>query len=223
MRRKTSQIVMALSMVVCMTLAMFVIDVKASDTTETQATDGCSERQFIAYDAETVAKFLAGENTYPTLEGYVFGGWYKDNVYAEENLLNGAEPSGMAYALFVPEHVLSVQAQVSSYLTDDTVTKDDKKASIRFVTTVDSSLYQQVGFEISYVDNKGNVNKTTNTSAKVYEKLYVVGTTASENKVMEVTPEGMFCGLSQYFKAYTVTGVPTRNYTTEKIVASSNK
>ena len=215
MKSKIRKILMMCALVISMALGMFAVDVKAADATEAKAIDSCDTRKFLSYDAETAAEYLAGENTYPKLEGYMFAGWYTNAVHSEENLLKDKKPSGTVYALFVPEHVLSVKAQVSAHLIDADKTDADKTSSIRFVTTVDSLFYQQVGFEVSYVDSNGNVKTATSASAKVYKKLYVTGTTASENKVWQVTPAQTFCGLSEYFKACTVTGVPEGNYTTK--------
>ena len=206
---------MLFSLVLSMATTMFAVEIKAADTSNANAIDNCVTRKFLPYDAETAATYLSGENTYPKLEGHVFAGWYTDDVCSKENLLNDKEPSGTVYALFVPEHVLSVQAQVSAHIVDNSVTTADETASIRFVTTVDSLLYKKVGFEVSYTDGNGNVKTATSASTKVYDKLYITGTTANKDNTWQVTPAESFCGLSKYFKACTVTNVPVTDYAIE--------
>ena len=210
MKSKISKIIMTLSLVFCMAISMFSINVNAADSTSISKIDDC-ERVVKAYDAEKAATYIAGDNTYPTLDGYLFSGWYTAEACDKDCVLNGEEPSGTVYALFVPEHVLSIKAQLSAHVIDNDVT-NDATASIRFVTTVDSLLYKQVGFEISYVGSDGNVKTATSASNTVYSKLYQ---TDSTSEVWEVTPEGTFCGVSRYFKACTVKNVPTDNYVTE--------
>jgi len=172
------------------------------------------------YTANQASKYLAGENTYPELEGYVFAGWYTTNNIPTDTeaalkyvIRNSVPDSAVTvYALFVPEHVLSVKAQVSAHLMDDDVTEDDKKASIRFVTTVDSLLYQQVGFEISYIGSDGTTKTVKSETKKVYERLYVTG--SNSKKIWEETPDS-FCAVSEYFRACTINNVPETHYQTK--------
>ena len=77
----------------------------------------------------------------PKKEGKVFAGWYTDETCAEP--LGQDVTTGKWYAKFVDEDVLSVKAQVIAG-TEAT----DKKTDIRFVSTVDSLEYQEVGFEV---------------------------------------------------------------------------
>ena len=160
-----------------------------------KALDDC-ERVVKDYTADEAAKYLAGEDYYPELDGYVFAGWYTNEKCDESCALRGKTPSGTTYALFVPKHMLSVKAQISANLIDSDTT-NDATGSIRFVTTIDSLLYKEAGFEISYENDEGNTVSTTSGSNKALRKLYVLDSINKWGK----TPEGTFCGVSKYFKA----------------------
>lgn len=122
-------------------------------------------------------------------EGYIFAGWYQDEACA--NVLTEA---GSGYAKFVDENILRVKAQITA---NTTATKD--AVDIRFVTTVDSKYYRNVGFEISINDVKKTVLSNT-----AYKSLYAVG----ETTVDTITPSETFCSASSHFKTYTIKGVP---------------
>ncbi len=93
--------------------------------------------------------------------GYVFAGWYYDEacktspVTAATKVVTGETK---VYAKFVPETVLSVQAQ-TRYTTEGETNKID----LRFVTTVDSWEYREVGFVVT---NRAGV-------PKIYPQEYV--------------------------------------------------
>ncbi|MBQ2923751.1 MAG: hypothetical protein IJE60_11810 [Tyzzerella sp.] len=217
-KSKISKITMTLMLVFCMAISMFVVKTNAEDSQK------CT-KVFKGYAAEKAQKYLNGENTYPKLDGYVFAGWYTTNELPESDVEiancviedNVPDEATTVYALFVPEHVLSVQAQVSAHLIDNSVVTDidadncDKTASIRFVTTVDSLLYQKVGFEITYVGTSGSTVNASSESSTVYEHLYVTGS----KDTWEETPSSAFCEASKYFRACTITGVPVDYYTTK--------
>ena len=180
--------------------------------------DDCN-KVFKAYTAERATTYLTGDNVVPTKEGYLFAGWYTTDDLPEnsdeaiEYIVEDSIPEGVdiVYALFVPEEVLSVKAQISQHLTDAKIEDKDEKGVIRFVTTVDSVLYQSVGFDISYQRADGSTKKVTKTSNKVYKKLYE----ADSTDVWETYPYEAFCGVSEYFKICTITDVPQDNYATE--------
>ena len=174
-----------------------------------QKVDDC-EKIVKAYSAEDTANYLAGEDTYPEVDGYMFAGWYTDESCDEDYLLAGKTPTGETYALFVPKHVMDVKAQVSANLVDDD-SSNDETGSIRFVTTVDSLLYKEAGFEVFYVNEDGNTVSATSASKKVYRRLYVLDGSSKWEK----TPEGTFCGVSKYFKACTLKNVSmSKHYNT---------
>ena len=139
--------------------------------------------------------------------GYIFAGWYTDKACTQEYALSNTDiETTSAYAKFVPEHVLGVKAQVPTYLKDGV--QEGEAAHIRFVTTVDSLDYLEIGFDYTITlggvllkeGTAGNKNNT------VYRKLYAIG--AKNGEVLDLVPEYTFCAVSQYFKAITVTNIP---------------
>ena len=127
--------------------------------------------------------------------GYVFGGWYEDADCKEP-----LSESGAAYAKLVDADVLGVKAQITARTTAVT-----EKQDIRFVTTVDSLNYQNVGFEITI----NGVTKTKESNT-VYTRLYAVGDTG---EVLTYEPTE-FSDESAYFEAFTVRDVPQISYGT---------
>lgn len=218
MKNRVNKIVMTLLLVVCIAVSVFAVSVFANDTdsTSTSKIDNC-EKVVKDYSATDAAAYINGQynnEEYPTLDGYLFAGWYTTkDIPAEKEaalayVIKSADsiPEGTdtVYALFVKDHVLSVKAQVSGTLLDNKI-DNDASASIRFVTTVDSLVYQGAGIEVSYTYG-GVEYSAQSTGSTVYEKLYYVG---SDEKVWEKTPSSSFCGLSNYFRACTITDVPS--------------
>jgi uncharacterized repeat protein (TIGR02543 family) len=90
--------------------------------------------------------------------GYVFAGWYYDEACANKpvsSTTKDVENGKEVYAKFVPEKVLSVNAQ-ARYTKDEETDEDKSKIDLRLVTTVDSFEYREVGF---IVTNKAGVQK----------------------------------------------------------------
>lgn len=89
--------------------------------------------------------------TYPVMNGYVFGGWYEKE---DESLpVSNTVVSGSAYAKFVPEKVLSVQAQAGKNAKYDL----KEQTKLRFITTVDSMIYEEVGFDVTMRSRKNEL------------------------------------------------------------------
>lgn len=141
-------------------------------------------------DAVVVEYSNATAGTAPTdaadMDGYVFAGWFTDKDC--NKAFTGTNEK--AYAKYVDKAVLTIKSQAGN---------DGTK--IRFVTTVDSLNYKSVGFEIMFCGKKADLAKTKTT--KVYTSLnqYVDGTKKP------VAPT-VFSPVSNYFAAFTVTGVP---------------
>ena len=149
--------------------------------TEAKATDTGIYTE-IVYDASySISDFWTTETkTAPTKPGYVFGGWYtksgdtyialeKEKIPVDEN--KKASVSETVYAKFVPAQVLSVKAQNAS----GTAANDNKEASVRVISAVDSKAYQNVGFTV-LINNKNKLLTEDNKeleSARVYKKLNV--------------------------------------------------
>jgi len=137
-------------------------------------------------------------------EGYIFAGWYADETCQTTPIRTVAQLTETAYALFVSEDVLQVKAQITadvSYSEQET-----GMADMRFLTTVDSLRYTEVGFDFE-IDGV----KSTKSSNTVYPRLYVLN---ADGKLDPVTPD-YFSNLSTYFMAYTFTDIPDTDWTTK--------
>lgn len=137
------------------------------------------------YTSENFATYT--KETAPTLSGFVFAGWFTDESCTTP--FKDETATGDVYAKFVHEQVLSVQAQIS------TAHEDDSR-DIRFVTTVDSLDYSEVGFEIAFGDSETYVPKASKT---VYSSLYAMG---SDSAVMSYVPSEVFSPVSEFFNTY---------------------
>lgn len=176
---------------------------EAAFGSDASATDRACEYEIVKYD--DISTYRGDTKTAPTLEGYLFAGWFTDDTCSEEAALDTSVTSGEAWAKFVPAHVLDVKAQISANLVDDDATNDGT-GSIRFVTSVDTLLYREIGFKYAYNGKEG-----VSSSNKVYAKLYAIGA----DTLLTYTPSDVFCVKSTYFKACTFVKIPSTAYDTE--------
>lgn len=167
------------------------------------------------YYYENIAEYRGTTKTAPEAPtGYVFSGWYTDENYTE--YLEPTVTSGSAYAKFVEEDVLSAKPQIKvTKNTDGTVSIPTDSTDLRVVTTVDSLEYRRISFFIAKEQNGvyGNEINAANSEEDprlVYEKLYAVG---DDSETIEYVPTA-FSWMSDYFKAFTLTGIPSSDYDT---------
>ncbi len=145
----------------------------------------------VEYD---VSEYRAnGTYTYPEREGVVFAGWYTDPDYTTPLGENVTE--GKAYAKFVNANVLTVKAQISAG-TDAT----SEKTNLRLVTTVDNTMYRNVGFSIMLDNNSIGDDRV---STKVYRQL----TARANGEEITYSPKE-FSDESGYFMTYRFTDIP---------------
>lgn len=137
--------------------------------------------------------------------GYVFAGWFLDENCTEP--LDAGQKEVEAYAKYVDEEIFSVKAQVSLLKDGET----DLSRDIRFVTTVDSLQYSEVGFAIT-MKNKTKI--VGNDEPYVYERLLALD---DRNKVLTYEPNVAFSTKSAYFKAFTIRKIPYTAYESERI------
>ena len=138
-------------------------------------------------------------------KGYVFAGWYRDDE-CKTPLASGSTAE-KAFAKFVDETILSAKAQARLIDNNGTYELPEDQTDIRFVTTVDSVAYKQVGFKFVI-----NGKETIKASDTVYEELFAVGAFGGEPEGYK--PYGVFSKRSLYFKAFTITGVKASGYDT---------
>lgn len=171
----------------------------------------------MSYTAEQFASCRSGDTyTVPGYKDYLFAGWFTDQACEKESAIaaDAKTVETAVYAKFVPRYVLDVKAQVSANLTNGELT-DDGTGAIRFVTSIDTLNYSQVGFNISYDKRDGNgIQNKTSASNKVYKELFAtIGDTNSET--IEYNPKIEFCKTSEFFKACTVRNISADLYDME--------
>ena len=130
------------------------------------------------YAADVAATYIG--TSAPTVEGYLFAGWYTNADCKEANIvMSAADVTGsVCYAKFVPEGVLSIKAQVSEG--DANTAKN-----IRFVSSVDSESYLNVGFRMKYQDDNNSWVYKINKGTLVYERIV----TATEGDEFAFSPK----------------------------------
>ena len=194
-------IIGAFSMV--MTVALVAIGAQAND-------------KEIAYVKDVTCSELKAEPTAPTgydrASGYLFAGWYEeggDNKNAAGYSPVSEPVVGQSYvAKYVPSEVLGVKAQVSGQIVDNDTDKIQNNAvdnAIRFVTSLDSTEYNHIGFNIKIAGT--DYDQDAMTTKSVYKTVYGIG--ADKNTEMkEYKPNEEFHEESVYFKTYTFTAIP---------------
>ncbi len=131
-------------------------------------------------------------DTVPVSDGKIFAGWFTDETCTTAY----TEDTGKAYAKFIDENILTVKAQISSG-----TTANSEKTSIRFITSVDSLKYQNVGFKITF--NGKTIDKQM---TKVYTALNANG--------KKISPK-VFSEDSNYMEAYTLNNIPQSAFSKE--------
>ncbi len=186
------------------TVAILLSGIVISPMREAEAVALPTDGDKVVYDDKTGSEFksLYGESKIaPTKEGYLFGGWYRDQgttAIKEGDELNDITDTSTVYAKFVPAYVLSIKSQnySTTAASADGNASEDNKTTTRVVSTVDASLlYQEIGFDLVF--NNKEVSKS---STKVWEKLAVDGT--------DYSPETIFGTVSEYFFVLNINNIP---------------
>lgn len=142
---------------------------------------------------ETYESYFGKQDNIPTKEGYLFGGWYKDQdgttVIKEASQVAEGDT---VYAKFVPAYALSVKAQIYFNTTDSE--QDTNKTSVRLVTSLDCKQYQNAGFEI--IDMSGETDREIKSDPMdtVYSALRV---RTGETTTKDYTPQQIFGKLNE--------------------------
>ena len=143
-----------------------------------------------------ITPYRSGDYTAPAENGYVFAGWFTDEACTRPITVETAN----VYARYVTEDVLSVKAQ----LLDGTATSSEI-TDYRFVTTVDSLVYQQVGFDITINGKTKNLPGTS-----VYKTIKA----RKDGQTVALDPT-VFSAASQYFHAFNITNIPKTAFRTD--------
>ena len=164
------------------------------------ATDGTQNVDGLFTQAEV--SDYRDKGTYPTKSGYVFAGWYQDAT--RETPVTGDTPTNGAYAKFVNEKVLTILFQLKNGTTMQSETTD-----LRLITSVDSRLYQQVGFKLQVGDNLSESEITSNT-------VYSTISTYSDEKQQKYKPSDVFDKTdSKYFMTKVLAGIKSSSFEKE--------
>ena len=208
MKKQTyySKCIFSCVMAICMILltVFLVMKAKASDT-------------FIIYEpleykADTYVQ--DGVKVPPTKTGYLFAGWFTSEDDGESYTSVSAPINGTTYyAKWVPAEVLSIKAQVTNNLYEDFSETD--KVAIRFITTIDSTDYKHVGFNIQ--KGEGAEAKDVNTSKYVYKVIYAVDAEDATGTPSKYTPE-VFHTDSEYLKTWTISNITATDTNLNKSV-----
>lgn len=154
----------------------------------------------IIYEKMDVSSYRkTGEYTAPQKEGYVFGGWYQENN--EEKPLSDTEKTGKAYAKFVPENVLKVLCQNSA-----NVNEQSDISNVRLVTSIDSNMYQCIGFEIEVYGT--TTSKFKYETSKAYKSIKI--TTGKDT--ISVNANRDFSKESNYFVTVKMINIPNSGF-----------
>ena len=164
------------------------------------------EDRVVEYTSTEIEAYRSAEQMYaPDAEpGYIFAGWFSDET-CKTPFGDNAKAGNSVWAKFVHQDVLTVQAQITA-----STENDSDEADIRFVATVDSEYYKEVGFFIEINDVKKRLKKPTTT---VYKQLYAVG-----KETVDTLLPTLFSPMSLYFTAYSYWKVPNEHFDTEFIV-----
>lgn len=161
----------------------------------------------IIYEEKEISQYRESGEEYiaPRKEGYIFGGWYKEQ---NENVpLSDKVTSGKAYAKFVPEDVLTVLCQNSQGTDSDT-----DMTNVRLVTSTDSDLYQKIGFDIEIYGTK--TTKYNYETSTVYKSIKI----ANGKDIISVSASRDFSKESKYFVTVKMINIPNAGFNTAYLV-----
>lgn len=198
MKKRIIKIVTAWALVLCMTFPTIMsVHAEADVVGDAIQKETFMVQHHSAIDSYRGTDFRAPES--PDAK-YLFAGWYQDEDC--KTALEATDKTGEAYAKFVYKDVLGVKAQLVSGTNFST-----EVADIRFVSTVDSLNYQEVGFDFVIYGRD-----IPYTSDKVYHTLYAINNAGTV--LEEYTPD-LFHKSSSYFFACTVQSVNNTSFDSE--------
>ena len=190
MRKELNKLTMLILTLVMIVTTMYV---------PTITSEAAGTKTTVDYDnTYDIQKYWSGKKT-PVKEGYVFGGWYEKNGEEYEPLVESkiTENTTGAYAKFVPAYVLSVKAQIESGIKAG----DGAATAIRFLSSVDSMDYRNVGFDI-WLNNKTEFK--TDAMTTVYSGIKAKETDADKDALL---PGDVFGSASTRFSIVRLTKI----------------
>lgn len=209
MRKHYSKLIGSCIVVLCMVLTMAFF-VQADDNTEE-----IRKLTVESYSSDSLNTLIQEQKN----NGYLYAGLFKSDSteLSKSDAIRTPEEGTSYIAKFVPAGVLTAKAQVSGALLKDETLAE---SSIRFVTTIDSLSYKEVGFSVARTKDDGTVVELVDPETiteYVYTKLYAVDATDTTGGTIDYEPTDIHpCSI--YFKAYTITGVPSDFYNADLTV-----
>lgn len=146
--------------------------------------------------------WTVGEKKVPIKKDYVFGGWYTSTDGKSFKALkeNDGVASENTYAKFVPAYVLSIKTQIE----EGAAANDGKNTCLRLLSSVDSTGYREVGFEV-FLGSRTKA-EITPVITKVYQELKL-----NADDPQPIKPEEEFGAASDYFSALRITDITDKS------------
>lgn len=197
--RKRSNLLIGLLVVVAMITGIVMLPetVRAAET----VVEGENGIIFVQDSEELDIQYYKQENKAPVRTGYVFAGWYSDSNENSALSETGAATATSAWAKFVPDYVLSVRAQIEA----ETAANDGATA-IRVLSSVDTDIYQKVGFDI-WLANRAQLKNADGTAPLVTDKAFENIMVGNAKKSATDT----FGAASKYFVVWKLTNIADIN------------
>lgn len=215
--KKSLAVVMAMAMIAPV-MGYLPVNVKEVQAEENTAATTEIAEDVIGYEIVPAGAVLTtgsqptinpADGTYGKFADYLFAGWYTDE---KATIAAGYKQTG-SYARFVPADVLSVKCQVTDGIVTNTDIANYKdKYVMRFVSSVDSLDYIQVGFELN---SQGWEKAKTATSKSVYSRIEsTIGSTDKGRDTYSFSSK-VIDTKSEYFitAKYPISAGDTANYT----------
>lgn len=176
-----------------------------AEETATESTAKTTSTEAIYVPVENITSYRSGDTyTYPKptesgKEDWIFAGWYyedaeAENGYAAYGSANEMNNVTSAHAKYVSPDVLSAKFQVTAG-----TNAASEKASLRIVSTVDSTDYRKVGFQLTSL-RTGKTQTTTSTT--VYKRIK----SATEGLEYGYSPV-IFDTEAEYFTTVTIANI----------------
>ena len=160
----------------------------------------------------------AEDATYGTYADYLFAGWLKQDAETEEYV--ATTEAEATFAKFVSRDTLSVKLQIANTaVTDENDKSIATDSAIRFISSVDSLNYSEVGFKISYEDKENPEEIVTKPyyTTTVFEKIASTMYEAGSQKDYSFSPKVVGMDSEYFFTAkYAVAADDaTKDYTVQ--------
>lgn len=215
----------SLALVMAIIIVGFVLPADASYK-EDKSDDTTVKTKYIEYSYDDFDAEKDGVPTYSNEDcpnGYLFGGWFTSEDEKTFNAMTSTEKaqktSGVAYAKFVPAYVMGIKVQNQAGTTKDM--SADAKTSLKVVSSIDTSNYDSVGFEMKVITL--NADGTLKNQATIedkkglknaYKKFSVYANPTDTQPVGSYSANDLFGNEAGFFTTWGVTEITTGDFDT---------